>query len=166
MDKAFLDVFEKHKQKDICFGGNCNLALQRNLRPYINYDNKAEVSAFKHLLPQFLFFTTHVCYCKKEIEKGISKRELRARGYTSEEISSAMKIVNVYGSDFEDIIYMYIATAKIGYVARTIKRITMGEQIPKGTPKDIIDSANRRIKYATSHDEELRKEIMIHETEG
>ena len=142
-----MKVFENIKNNDIFFGGEENLSIQRNVYPFLNQNNANEVKANKYLLLQFEFYIYHVCYCYKRLVAGDTENQLLLKGYTVYEVVSAKKARKENGDNWNTNTYLYISTARIGLIARTIEKIERGESVDD-VSKDIIDSAYRRIQYA------------------
>ena len=147
MEINILKCFEDVKENDILYGGNSNLTIQRNVYPYLDYRNKSAVEANKYLLLQFEFYIFHVCYCYERIVAGDTDSKLLLQGYTSYEIDTAYKAYEEYGNYWNTKMYLYMSTARIGMISRTIEKLNAGRSI-QGIPTDIVESAKRRIKYA------------------
>lgn len=143
----FLRVFEDIKENDILFGGKTNLAIQKNVYPLINFADENAVNAYKYLLVQFEFYIFHVCHCYDQIIGGESDSTLSDAGYDFNELASAKEAIRKYGRHFNKAIYLYLANAKIGSVARAIEKIVGGQDL-SGIPKEIIEAATRRIAYS------------------
>ncbi len=161
----FLSVFDDLKKEDIMYGGKENFAIQKNMKPYINQKNRNHVNAYKYLLVQFEFYIFHVCHCRDLLSKGATEEEIKYMGYSLPEIDSAKKMLKQYGQGFESRAYLYMATAKMGVVASVIEKIQDKKPI-QGVPKEIIESAQRRIDFANGKivDTKIFEEMSAYET--
>lgn len=147
MQIDYLSVFEKLKDKDILYGGNNNLAIKREIEPYINHEDENEDLAYKYLLVQYEFYIFHALHCMDLIMNEHNEEEMLAQGYSGFEIGTARTLLEQYGASFEKKEYLYAANMKMGLVAHTI--CLMMENKPLNSiPIDIVESAEKRMAYA------------------
>lgn len=157
MQIDYLSVFEKLKTRDILFGGESNLAVKKEIEPFINHRNVNEDLSYKYLLVQYEFYIFHALYCVDLLKSGKSELEIMTLGYTSCEIDTAKKLLGQYGDGLKKKTYLYIANMKMGLVARAICLILENKPL-NSIPNEIIDSAKRRIEHANN---DYMKECLV-----
>ena len=101
MQIDYLRVFEKLKDKDILYGGNNNLAIKKEIEPYINHKDENEDLSYKYLLVQYEFYIFHALHCMDLIMNAHKDEEMLAQGYSGFEIGTARTLLEQYGSTFE-----------------------------------------------------------------
>ncbi|PHU41195.1 hypothetical protein CSX00_02460 [Pseudobutyrivibrio ruminis] len=157
MQIDYVSVFEKLKERDILFNGRNNLAVKKEIEPFINLRNLNERMAYKYLLVQYEFYIFHSLYCVDLIEAGVCESDMLQIGFTSFEIDTARQLLKRYGRAFEKKKYLYLANIKMGLIASAICLILENKPLDS-VPIEILASARRRIKYAN---DEYKKELMI-----
>ena len=147
MQIDYLSVFEKLKDKDILYGGNNNLAIKKEIEPYINHKDENEDLSYKYLLVQYEFYIFHALHCMDLIMNAHNEEEILSQGYSGFEVGTAKTLLKQYGSAFEKKDYLYAANMKMGLVAHTI--CLMMENKPLNSiPLEIVESAKKRMAYA------------------
>ena len=147
MQIDYVSVFERLRKKDILYGGNNNFAIKKEIEPFINFEDRNELLAYKYLLVQYEFYVFHSLHCMDAIRSGSNERDLSERGFTSYEISTARTLLKRYGDGFKRKRYLYEANIKIELIAHTICLILENKSL-SSIPEEIVQSARRRMKYS------------------
>lgn len=150
MQIDYVSVFERLRKKDILYGGNSNLAVRKEIEPFINFEDRNEVLAYKYLLVQYEFYVFHSLHCMDAIRAGGNEDDLSERGFTSYEIATARNLLKRYGDGFKRKRYLYEANIKMELIAHTICLILENKSL-SSIPEDIVQSARRRMKYSNEN---------------
>lgn len=147
MQIDYVSVFERLRKRDILYGGNNNFAVRKEIEPFINFEDKNELLAYKYLLVQYEFYVFHSLYCMDALRAGGNEKNLSERGFTSYEIATARTLLKRYGNGFKRKRYLYEANIKIELIAHTICLILENKSL-SSIPEEIVQSARRRMKYS------------------
>ena len=147
MQIDYVSVFERLRKRDILYGGNNNFAVKKEIEPFIDFEDRNEVLAYKYLLVQYEFYVFHSLHCMDALRAGGNENDLSERGFTSYEIATARTLLKRYGDGFKRKRYLYEANIKIELIAHTICLILENKSL-SSIPEDIVQSARRRMNYS------------------
>ena len=150
MQIDYVSVFERLRKKDILYGGNNNFAVRKEIEPFINFEDRNEVLAYKYLLVQYEFYVFHSLHCMDAIRAGSNEKDLSERGFTSYEIATARTLLKRYWDGFKRKRYLYEANIKMELIAHTICLILENKSL-SSIPEEIVQSARRRMKYSNDY---------------
>ena len=100
MQIDYISVFERLRKRDILYGGNNNFAVKKEIEPFIDFEDRNEVLAYKYLLVQYEFYVFHSLHCMDAIRAGGNENDLSERGFTSYEIATARTLLKRYGDTY------------------------------------------------------------------